>query len=334
MSSRQPHERTRAEQVRARREGSQKRVSKDPIAPNVVRKSKNTTVPVSRRPIAPTSHVTRKKNMAYVPLNKKGVEIQLPVLPRLNLGWRAISGAVFLLSLAVIISFTSLEPFKVSGIKLKGANRLTNQVIFSEIDLSKTSIIKIVPDELQAFIERRFPSLKSVSVSIGLPATVNLEVIEREPIILWHQDNAEYWIDADGIMFPVFGEAHSVVLVESSVNPPPPLNENISEEEIASENTQQLFEPTFFNTMPEFVQAVIALNDYIPAETTLQYSASFGLGWRDPKGWLVYFGKDSTDIVEKLAQYQTIIEVLEQRSIYPALISLEFLRAPYYRLEH
>jgi len=48
---------------------------------------------------------------------------------------------------------------------------------------------------------------------------------------------------------------------------------------------------------------------------------------------LVYFGRDINNIDIKLAEYQTIIGVLESQNITPTLISLEFLHAPFYRLE-
>jgi len=333
MSSRQPKEMNRADLLRSRRQEKQKKASKTPVTGNAVRKPKNPTVPITRKSISHVQPVTRKKNMTYVPLNKKGAEVQLPALPKIQLGWRVISGAVFLLSLAVIISFTNLNSFKVNAIRLKGNNRLTAEIILSDIDILGKSIIKIVPRDLQAKIEQRFPSIKSASLSVGLPASVNLEIIEREPVILWQQDSEEYWIDAEGVSFPIFGEAELASSVFASGNPPP------SEVEITSEETSEtdariaLLTPTLTNTTPEFVAAVLSIIDYVPPETALQFDPNFGLGWRDPRGWVVYFGRGSDNIDTKLAQYQTITRVLEQKNISPALISLEFLHAPYYRME-
>jgi len=78
---------------------------------------------------------------------------------------------------------------------------------------------------------------------------------------------------------------------------------------------------------------VLSLKDHVPEGTTLQYDPQFGLGWRDPSGWLVYFGQDTNNIEIKLAEYQTIVQEISKQNINPTLISLEFLHAPYYRVE-
>jgi hypothetical protein len=65
----------------------------------------------------------------------------------------------------------------------------------------------------------------------------------------------------------------------------------------------------------------------------MQYDPSFGLGWQDPQGWMVFFGRNTSEITTKLLEYQTIIAALQERNITPALISLENLHAPFYRLE-
>jgi cell division protein FtsQ len=333
MAKRQQDETSRAEKIRARRQQSRNQAPKVPLGSSATRKPKEQRAPVTRRPLSPTPVVTRKKHMAYVPLKKKGAELQVPALPRLQIGWRLISGSIFLLSLAVVISFTSLSAFQISTITLRGAQRLSTEAILSQVDLTGSSIITVEPDHVQTMVEDRFPSLSNVSVSVSLPASVTLRVVEREPVILWQQDNLAHWIDAEGVMFPVFGEAAVAQTVAASGNPPaapevfnPELDEETGE-------ISHVLEPSLPSTTPEFVQAVLSLSNYIPEGTTLQYDPQFGLGWRDPIGWLVYFGRDTHNIDMKLSEYQTIIGALEKQNITPALISLEFLHAPYYRLE-
>ena len=58
-----------------------------------------------------------------------------------------------------------------------------------------------------------------------------------------------------------------------------------------------------------------------------------GLGWMDPNGWQVYFGSDSEKIDLKLVEYKTIVDSILAQNLHPTMISMEFLHAPYYRLE-
>jgi hypothetical protein len=271
-----------------------------------------------------------------VPLKAKGAELQLPALPKIKLGWRLISGAVFALSLAVVITFSSLNTFKVNAITLEGAERLTADAITSQLGITGTSIIKVKPDEIETRISERFPSISSVSVSAGLPSSVTVKVTERQPLIAWQQDGNTLWIDATGVMFVPRGEAEVPLTVIAAGDPPAaigPAPETAEELADAAEEEIQAAGAAMPQTTPEFVEGVLSLTGYLPEGSALQYDPQFGLGWQDPAGWLVYFGKDISNIDLKLAEYQTILAELSEQNLTPRLISLEFLYAPFYRLE-
>lgn len=333
MANRQQDEKSRAEQIRARRQQSRKEAPKAPFGNNATRKPKSQNVPVTRRKPTPAPVVTRKRNTTYVPLKKKGAELQIPALPSLRLGWRLMSAAVFLLSFAVVISFASVSTFKISTIDLRGAQRLTAEVILSQIGLAGTSIINIEPDQVRVRVEESFPMIKEASVSVSLPASVTIQIEEREPVILWMQDSTAHWIDSEGVVFPVFGEAEVTQTVTAAGGPPPAPEVFVPEIDDETGEIINRLEDQDIRTTPEFVTAVLALTDIVPAGSDLQYHPQFGLGWRDPNGWLVYFGQDTHNIDTKLAEYEQILAVLEAQNVIPALISLEFLHAPYYRLE-
>ena len=338
MANRQSDDKSRAERVRARRQQSQKKPKISTTGPSATRKQAVRSVPVTRRAGTSTPMVKRQGRTMDVPLKSKGAMLQIPALPNLHIGWRFISGAIFALSLAVVITFSSLGTFKVSAVELEGAERLTSETLNAQLGLSGTSIIKVKPDELETQITELFPGLSSVEVSVGLPASVTIKVIERQPLVAWYQDGTTYWIDVEGIMFPVLGETAIDQTVYATGNPPAayiPSSEDSEETDVegqdSSESSLEIVGPNA--TTPEFVQGILALLTYIPEGSALQYDPQYGLGWQDPKGWLVYFGKDIENIDLKLTEYQTIIAKLSEANLTPALISLEFLHAPFYRLE-
>jgi len=333
MVNRHHDKKSRAENVRSRRQQGRKDTPKVPLGGSATRKQKDQRVSITRRPIKPVPVVTRRKHATYVPLKKKGAELQVPSMPHIQLGWRLISGAIFLLSLAVVISFTSLSTFQVSTINLRGAQRLTVDALLSQVDLVGTSIIRLDPQDIKTSIEDRFPGLSSVSISVNLPASIAVQVEEREPLILWQQEGSALWIDAEGIMFPVNGEVEVAQTVIATADPPSAPEIFIPEVDDETGEISHLLEQSFPHTTVGFVEAVLSLTEYIPEGTPLQYNPQFGLGWLDPNGWLVYFGRDTTNIDMKLSEYQTIIGALENQNITPTLISLEFLHAPFYRLE-
>jgi len=333
MANRHDEGKSRAERVRARRQQTPKTTPKVPLGGSATRKQKNQRVPITRRAGTPVPAVTRRKNATYIPLKKKGAEVQVPSMPRFEFGWRLISGAIFFLSLAVVISFTSLSTFQVSSIQLRGAERLTVESLLSQVDLVGTSIIRLDPDQIKTTIEDQFHGLSTVNVSVGLPATVTIQVVEREPLILWEQDSKSLWIDSEGVMFPVNGEVEVVQTVTAVSDPPSTPEVFTTEVDDETGEISHLLEETFPSTTEEFVEAILSITNYIPEGIPLQYNPQYGLGWQDPNGWLVYFGQDTANIDMKLAEYQTIIGALENENVIPALISLEFLHAPYFRLE-
>ena len=337
MANRQDGDVTRAEKVRSQRQKNHSKPMPPPFGSSATRKQTRQSVPVTRRKPYTPPVVNRKRGKVPVTVKSKGAEVQLPSVPRLQFSWRLISGLVFLLSLVAVISFASVGTFKVSAVNLEGAERLSADAILSQVNLQGLSIIKVQPEEVAEQIKERFPSLSSVQVAAGLPAQVTVKVTERQPVVLWQQSSMALWIDADGVMFPVRGEAEVPLTVIATSDPPAgakPEQDDADESEEGEELLEELQGlDTYPVTTPAFVRSILLLNQYLPENTPLQYDPEFGLGWQDPAGWLVYFGKDIQEMETKLTEYQAIIDSLQAKGLTPALISLEFMHAPFYRME-
>ena len=67
--------------------------------------------------------------------------------------------------------------------------------------------------------------------------------------------------------------------------------------------------------------------------TVKGFNGEKGFGWTDPHGWQVYFGTSTDDIDMKLVEYAHIVDAILDKNLQPVLISMEFLHAPFYRLE-
>lgn len=333
MAKRRSDDKKRTEKIRGYQQQKQKRVTQTPFAGSATRKQSKRKVPVTHRTKPYPPMVKRQGRKVNVPLRTSGAEMQLPAFPQLQLGWRFISGAIFFLSLAVVFSFSSLNTFEVSAIKLEGSQRLGTEAILSQIDMVGKTIISIQPEEIEEEIGENFPSLETIKVSAGLPASVNIQVSERDPIILWQTDESPLWIDGEGVTFPVRGEAETLLTIAAKGNPPEIVTVEESDDTQEEEPSLLLQEQRYPRTSAEFVEGMLALSSYLPEEAVLQYDPQFGLGWQDPRGWLVYFGSDISEIEMKLAEYEVIINTLQEQNLNPALISLEFLHSPFYRME-
>jgi hypothetical protein len=194
---------------------------------------------------------------------------------------------------------------------------------------------------LDTSLKQAFPELAKISVKVNLPASVKVVVTEREPIISWVQDGTETWVDAQGISFPPRGEptqplvkveGHGTTPSSAQAAAPEDLQTMPDGEALATTTITPTITPTL-KLSPELVSAILELNAKMPADTVLVYDSEHGLGWNDPKGWEVFFGAEDQDMEMKLSVYQALVERLESEGIQPALISVEYVHAPYYRME-
>ena len=336
-----PRNVSRADEVRARRKIE--KVQRKPIPRPVDRTSRdayNASRVVSRHN---TYHSTgsyttsnRQRRQVYLPTGTPGSELRLPTLPRLSFSWRWLSVALALWMVVLLYMMLNSSKFEVSTINLSGGIRVPSEEVLAVLNVSGGSIIRVKPAQVEEQILATFPDIKSAQVEVSLPDTLNVVIEERIPAILWLENNQElFWIDQDGYTFSVRGEANLPIRVYANTTPPYALGyvdpKSVVTEEVIEEEEEpvKLIPPID----PTFVQAVQKLNAIKPADTPMLYDVKNGLGWTDPHGWQVYFGTRTNDFDMKLLEYSHIVDAILDKNLQPVLISMEFLHAPFYRLE-
>lgn len=336
---------TRADQVRARRsiEPARRKPIPQPEKYSKRNAESSARVTVRRSDLnmaRPTSAAyTQRRRKYYLPTDKSGAEIRLPAMPALKLSWRIASALLAILAGIGIYLVSSSPTFQVSSINLSGAVRVSAQEILETIDLEGRPIIRVSPEQIREEIVASFPDIDYAQVTVTFPAVVNVAVNERIPAITWYEnDSPLFWVDEKGYSFPIRGEASIPLAVYANGEPPRPLGYQSAQEaaqaEVAAETETAAapVEPAP-SVDPHFVDMVLKLRAVIPAGTPLLYDAENGVGWKDPQGWQVFLGTDPADIDMKLAEYQVIVAYLLERNLQPVFINLEYLHAPYYRLE-
>jgi hypothetical protein len=245
----------------------------------------------------------------------------------MRLGWRLVS-FVMVVGLIVLLSHLMRSPlYRIQMAEIQGAIRLTSDDINRALNIYNLSVFDLNPQRLEEILQISFPELKQVSVQVGLPAEVIVTLDERVPLINWVQDSKVQWVDAEGYAFSPRGEVESLVPVEAHASPPVPIQ---IEGEAASMDS--FITPKAFMT-PDLVAAILALAPQVPSDRTIVYDSRHGLGWKDARGWDVYFGMDVADLEEKLLVYSAIVGEVQANGMTPALINIEHVHAPFYRME-
>jgi cell division protein FtsQ len=320
---------TRADILREKREQRPRKSSSK--SPRSSQKASNGTMPpvLVRGGLAAAAAQSRRKRKNTrrrydIALNNQGAEMRLPSVPTIGIGWRLLSGLLVIVLGTIIYMLWYSPIFTVSTLDVAGLVRLTNEEINSVANVIGKSIILVNPSNLEQDLRAAFPELVNVSVDTEVPNKVVVNLGERQPVFTWQQDGQDFWIDADGVAFKPHGEGGPSITVQGSelLTTTPPDSENIEEEVKTSQ------------TLPvELVNAILTVSQEAPENTPLVYNSKYGLGWEDPRGWQVYFGKGDDQIDMKLDVYYKTWKRLKKAGIRPALISVEHVHAPYYRLE-
>ncbi len=323
---------TRAEKIRERRD-------KKHGKPNIKTRGKSEMLSRQMPPVMvrgsgyfPTLQ-SRKERKSRIPkrrvdieLATPGVEIRLPSMPAVRLGWRILSLLLVGGLLAIIYYFWTSPNFQVKMADVKGAQRLSTEEVNRTLNIYNKPVFVLNPRQLEKTLRIAYPELKDINVHVGFPSNIVVHISERFPLIEWNQDSTIQWIDGDGYAFPPRGDVDKLVSVQAYASPPKPVSA-LEEGSLEYLGDYQVF------MQPEFVAGILVMRSQAPEGTELAYDPVYGLGWKDPGGWDVFFGQDGSDIEPKLVVYKSIVEKLQASGVTPVVINVEHLHAPYYRLE-
>jgi cell division protein FtsQ len=321
MSPRKNSELTRAELIRQRRSQQSNNRQKSSAMreawtiPPVTTRSKSTYVAPARNKKSRKSS-TRQYAVA---VNLPGAQVRMPALPSIQLSWRWASMVLTALLVAALYWLWTSPQFAVSNAEVTGNVRLSTGDINSVLALNGRAIFTVNPRGLEQALRVSFPDLASVSISVVFPNRVNVRVSERTPIIAWQQDNALAWIDAQGVAFPPRGQVEGLIPVIAGGAPP----------KAQAASSDPLSAPAFLSS--GLLNALQILAPYVPDGSAILYDPTYGMGWKDNRGWEVYFGQNSGEMTLKLRIYQALQDDLTKKGITPSLISVAYPDAPFYR---
>jgi len=264
---------------------------------------------------------TKARRRYDVSLGMPGVEMQLPALPSIEISARLVAGVLTIALVALLTYFWNSPDYRVNELQINGLQRLNSRDVSAVLGLEGELIFNLDPLQVEQNLRESFPEFLSVSAKVNLPNEITIDVTERQPLLTWMQDGRTTLVDAGGVSFPLRdGNSVETQVTIEAVSAPPS----------AASLDEQLGLAPF---MPvEMVTAILSMSAQAPAGTPLLYDARHGLGWHDAQGWDVYFG-DVKDIEMKLRLYQAMVAQMKKEGMSPVLISVEYVHAPFYRME-
>ncbi len=198
--------------------------------------------------------------------------------------------------------------FFIYGADIRGNMAVSTTEIYTMSGIDSQSIFWLNPTDVVARLQR-LPNIKSVSVSVALPAQVVIEVVGRRPELLWQTGETVWWIDQEGTIVPPKGDVTGMLRI-------------IDDDQLPLEAGHQID--------PTLVEGAQTLRILAPDLSVLRYSRNQGLLVSTPEGWPVYLG-DGSQVKAKLVVLTTVLADLKAQAITPTFIDLRDPQRPFYR---
>lgn len=343
-------ETTRSDSVRLRREKRERNKqtrAKTPIARTVqppVKTARNNPVLIRGAqadvPLRPKK-MPKVRRRFDISLGAAGAEVQLPAVPFVRPSWRWLSSMLAIALFALLMAMWTYPAFQVQAIEVQGLQRLDSREVHLVLGLGNAPIFTVDPAVMEHDLLLAFPEFASVEAEVGLPNRVVIRVEERQPVLGWRNEQGLVLVDAAGVSFPARGlvtDAGEDTAAGGNRLPVVDAPNMVMAQKTASDSSGesgQALNPYVGRQLltPAQVAAILTVSAKAPGNAVIVYDPDHGIGWQDPAGWVVYFGADGSEIHAKLEMYAAIVLDLSNRGIRPELISVEFLHAPYYRME-
>lgn len=200
------------------------------------------------------------------------------------------------------------EAFYVYEARVVGNQLVPAEEIYQNSGLEGMSIFWITPAQVEATVAS-LPNIKEAKVHCGLPDRVTIEVVERQPQVIWQQGEKRYWIDEEGTVLPVRGELPEATVIV-----------DLDERPIHSGDRVD----------PQVIAGVQKLRSLLPEVTTVQYASHTGISFQNEQGWPIYLGQGE-DIEQKVAVMKAMLQEIAAKDIHPQFIDLRFKGSPYYK---
>ena len=230
-------------------------------------------------------------------------------LSRVRVGWRLVSLVVVLL-FGALLGYAVIEPsFFVHSIELVYTDFIPGDEIYRASGVHGLNIFWVNPNDVAANIQA-VPGVRQVAVEVDWPATVYVEVEEKEPVLLWQQGGQHVWVDETGKTFLAREQLDWLlpVIVDDAAAPL----------------------PTGARIPMDVVTGARQLKQLRPNIELLHYDIGQGLSYQDGRDWRGFFGTGN-NMAMKLLVYETLIEKLIARGIWPKTISVVDPGNPFHR---
>lgn len=218
-------------------------------------------------------------------------------------------GGFLLLALGwLTYQFFATDAFYVYEAKVIGNQLVPAEEIYQHSGLEGISIFWINPAQIETAVAS-LPNIKEAEVHCGLPDKVTIQVVERQPQVIWQQGEKRYWIDEEGTVLTARGElTGATVIVDLDERPVQPGD----------------------RVDPQVIAGAQKLRSLLPELAAVQYAPRTGISFQSEQGWPIYLGQGE-DMEQKVAIMNALLQEIAAKGVQPQFMDLRFKGSPYYK---
>lgn len=224
---------------------------------------------------------------------------------------RGVASVVFLGLVALAVFLFNDTRFYVHTAAIRGLRHTSAEQVYRQADIDQYSIFWIDDRAVERRIEA-LPYVKQATVQSALPNHVRIEVVEREPMVLWRVDGQEHWVDSEGVTMPVASSTAAQDL---------PVLWDLDGSTAADDGRLD----------PQLIASLRQVKQQAPEVTDFGYDRINGLQFRFPSGSFVYLGHPE-GMAQRVASLLVLHQSLASQGQAPAEINWRFENGYYLRL--
>lgn len=227
---------------------------------------------------------------------------------------------------AVLYVFLDSNAFFINSMAVSGESGqqlkyLLPEEVFRYSELAQQRVFWVDPEDVEARLEQ-VPNIAKASVYVGWPPNmIQIEVIEREPALVWQQGGVRVWVDVRGNVMKLREDRSDLILVNVA---------NATEPVDAGSHIPKAVVDGVI-ALRGIGSGIEVLNPNPVPLRELIYDPIKGLGYEDSRHWTVWFG-DGDNMDVKLMVYEQVVERILTENIQPEEIVMSDPDRPYYRI--
>ena len=226
-----------------------------------------------------------------------------------RVGWRFASMGIVTLFVFLLGYAMTDRKFFVDSIELVRTDYVPGDEIYRASGVHGMNVFWIDPADVRSNIQS-VPGIEQVVVEFEWPSTLYVAVKEKDPVLLWKQAGKSVWVDELGETFPARQHLSWLLPI------------------IVDDATDSLGINEYIPI--DVVEGARLLKILRPNIELLHYDVGRGLSYQDGRNWRGYFGTGN-NMGTKLLVYETMVENLMGRGIWPNVVSVVEPGTPFHR---